>query len=206
MAAEAFAELVAILGVVWMFLFASMAGFGRPEAVNFLKDPGSKELNGKAQADRAPGFHWDQDVFLVFWQPSRATKSFNLSFDLWEKRIPSSRVVKNMKTSKENIDCQWRTLTTTNPLSEVGSEKQWENISETIWQNKIGVFVLKKKPIAAFLCSLCTCVQGYVRFGLHEEAVGLLAAFAEDDEEGPNCQGEPKRWGSGRCHMRLENA
>eukprot|EP00913_Durusdinium_trenchii_P032125 g30083.t1 len=26
--------------------------------------------------------------------------------------------------------------------------------------------------------------KGYVRFGLHEEAVGLLAAFAEDDEEG----------------------
>lgn len=30
----------------------------------------------------------------------------------------------------------------------------------------------------------CHWSQGYVRFSLHEEAVGLLAAFAEDDEEG----------------------
>eukprot|EP00438_Fugacium_kawagutii_P025993 Skav209464 [mRNA] locus=scaffold3498:78551:80362:+ [translate_table: standard] len=30
--------------------------------------------------------------------------------------------------------------------------------------------------------------KGYVRFASHEEAVGLLVAFAEDDEEGKNPQ------------------
>lgn len=77
------------------------------------------------------------------------------------------------------------TKTLETPMTQRPKRTKHENLNGTSFLQTYGS---APAPAIPSFWNQNRCRKGYVRFASHEEAVGLLVAFAEDDEEGKHRQ------------------